>query len=113
MVISIFVSPSLSYLHVSAAPVTMKRKSIFKNQQRNRIMRGSLFFLAAPQGSGILVPRRGIETTPPAVEARSLNHWTTREVLRATLFLICFKFFFFYNEQLLFSYSKKPIKMFS
>ena len=29
---------------------------------------------------GILVPQLGIEATPPAVEARSLNHWTAREV---------------------------------
>ena len=28
----------------------------------------------------ILVPRPGIKPTPPAVEARSLNHWTAREV---------------------------------
>ena len=28
----------------------------------------------------ILVPRPGIKPTPPAVEAQSLNHWTTREV---------------------------------
>ena len=28
----------------------------------------------------ILVPQPGIEPVPPAVEARSLNHWTTREV---------------------------------
>ena len=27
----------------------------------------------------ILVPRPGIEPRIPAVEARSLNHWTTRE----------------------------------
>ena len=31
---------------------------------------------------GILVTRPGIETVPPAVEARSPNHWTTREVLK-------------------------------
>ena len=30
---------------------------------------------------GILVSWPGIEPTPPAVEAWSLNHWTTREVL--------------------------------
>ena len=30
---------------------------------------------------GILDPQPGIEPTPPAVEARSLNNWTTREVL--------------------------------
>ena len=29
---------------------------------------------------GILIPRPGIEPMPPAVEVRSLNHWTTREV---------------------------------
>ena len=29
---------------------------------------------------GELVPRAGIEPRPPALEARSLNHWTTREV---------------------------------
>ena len=28
----------------------------------------------------ILVPRPGMEPTSPALEARSLNHWTTREV---------------------------------
>ena len=27
-----------------------------------------------------LVPQPGIEPVPPAVEARSLNHWTAREV---------------------------------
>ena len=31
---------------------------------------------------GILVPPPGIEPTPPAVEAWSLNHWTAREVRR-------------------------------
>ena len=29
---------------------------------------------------GILAPRPGIESMPPAVEVRSLNHWTVREV---------------------------------
>ena len=29
---------------------------------------------------GILVPQPGIEPVPPALEARSLNHCTTREV---------------------------------
>ena len=29
---------------------------------------------------GILVPRKGIELMPPAVETWSLNHWTTGEV---------------------------------
>ena len=37
------------------------------------------FFLATPC-SIWLVPQPGIEPVPPAVEARSLNRWTTREV---------------------------------
>ena len=28
---------------------------------------------------GILVPRPGIETCAPAIEAQSLNHWMARE----------------------------------
>ena len=39
---------------------------------------------------GILVPRTGIEPAPPAVEARSLNHWTAREVPGVPLFRLCF-----------------------
>ena len=34
---------------------------------------------------GILVPRPGMEPAPPAVEARGLNHWTTREVPPSSL----------------------------
>ena len=39
-----------------------------------------LFFWAHHSARGILVPQPGIEPAPPAVEARSLNHWTAREV---------------------------------
>ena len=35
---------------------------------------------------GILVPRPGIKPMPPAVEAQSLNHWTSREVPRDFFF---------------------------
>ena len=35
-------------------------------------------FLAAP--CSILPPQLGIKPAPPAVEAWSLNHWTTRKV---------------------------------
>ena len=39
------------------------------------------FFLATPQmARGVSVHQPGVEQAPPAVEARSLNHWTTREV---------------------------------
>ena len=40
-----------------------------------------LFFLILCVARGILVPQPGIEPMPRAVGARSLNHWTTREVL--------------------------------
>ena len=30
---------------------------------------------------GILVPQTGIKTVPPALEAQSLNHWTTRVII--------------------------------
>ena len=46
----------------------------------------SFFFLvlAAPWPCMVLVPQPGIEHTPPALGAQSLNHWTTREVLSWT-----------------------------
>ena len=39
-----------------------------------------LFFWPRRAACRILVPRPGIEPVAPAVEARSLNHWTAREV---------------------------------
>ena len=39
-----------------------------------------IFGHAARLACGILVPRPGIETVPPAVEVQSPNHWTAREV---------------------------------
>ena len=41
--------------------------------------RGPHFFFC-PIACEILVPWPGIEAVPPAAEARSGNHWTTREV---------------------------------
>ena len=35
---------------------------------------------------GILVPRPGSEPVPPALEARSLNHWTAREAQETPFF---------------------------
>ena len=40
---------------------------------------------------GILASRAGIEPAPPELEARSLNHWTTREAPRPSLVLIVVK----------------------
>ena len=34
----------------------------------------------------ILVPWPGIELNPSSLEARILNHWTTREVLRIFIY---------------------------
>ena len=39
------------------------------------------FFWIHPMEYGILVPQPGIEPRPPALEARSHNHWTARESL--------------------------------
>ena len=38
------------------------------------------FFWPRLAGYGILVPQTGIKPAAPAVEAQSLNHWTTREL---------------------------------
>ena len=38
-----------------------------------------IFLLVTPRGTWILVPLPGIKPTPPAVEFRSLNHWTTSQ----------------------------------
>ena len=38
------------------------------------------FFGRTMWHEGILVPQPGIKPAPPAVEARSFNHWTAREV---------------------------------
>ena len=43
-----------------------------------------IFILGRAHGAayGILVPQPGIELTePPALQAQSLNHWTSKEVL--------------------------------
>ena len=37
---------------------------------------------------GILVPQPGIKPAPPALEAQSLNHWTTREIPGSTPFCL-------------------------
>ena len=37
--------------------------------------------VAVPCSMRILVPQPGIDPVPPALEAQSLNHWTTGEVL--------------------------------
>ena len=41
------------------------------------------FFRSVPRGIWILVPLSGIDPTTPALEVRSFNHLTSREVPRA------------------------------
>ena len=46
---------------------------------------------------GILVPQPGIKPVPTTVQAQSLNHWTTQEVPRGSIFVFNLfqkKFFF-------------------
>ena len=56
--------------------------TIVKQLCFNKIMDFCLFvcFYCTTWAYAILAPRPGIESMPPAVEAWSLNHWTTREV---------------------------------
>ena len=42
-----------------------------------------LIFWLCHMACGILVPPPGIKPAPPALETRSLNHWTAREVLNS------------------------------
>ena len=61
------------------------------NSPQIYIVRLGLFFFWLPFAArGILVPRPGIEPMPPrpALGARSLNHWTAREVPKLGLFLV-------------------------
>ena len=44
------------------------------------LCRVSFFFWPCRTACGILVPQPGIEPASPALEAQSLDHWTTREV---------------------------------
>ena len=43
----------------------------------------------------ILVPQPGMEPVPPAVEARSLNHWTARDVLWHPFFFFFYSYFIY------------------
>ena len=45
-----------------------------------------LYFCLWRVARGVLIPRPGIKSKPPALEARSLNHGTTREVPQPSTF---------------------------
>ena len=48
------------------------------------------FFWPHHDASRILVPQQGIGPKPPAVQSKSLNHWSTREIPRLFLLTIVF-----------------------
>ena len=48
-----------------------------------------LFFWPCCTACRILVPWPGLKPSPPAVEARRLNHWTAREVPVSPFFITC------------------------
>ena len=54
-----------------------------------------MFFVFFRAACGILVPQPGTKSRPPAVEAQSPNHWTTREFPRSSSFFI-FTYLFIY-----------------
>ena len=45
-----------------------------------------MFWFFGHEVCRILAPQPGMQMMPPAVEAWSLNHWTTREVPRVSLY---------------------------
>jgi len=48
------------------------------------LIHGCMFlYFFGHRACGILVPQQGIKPMPPAVEAWTPNHWTTREILVA------------------------------
>ena len=66
-------------MHNSEAFHGLQAQYLLADWMSNRILK-LIFFWPRCAACGILVPQPGIKPTPPAVEARSLNHWTAREV---------------------------------
>ena len=50
------------------------------------------FFPLHLKACEISVPWPGIQPEPPALEAQSLNHWTTRDFHQGSPSIICFLF---------------------
>ena len=68
------------------------------------------FFLPRRVACGILLPRPGTEPTPPAMEVRSLNHWTAREVPAGNILEvpdIKYKFSFLQRPELISSHDSQ------
>ena len=58
----------------------VRASTVALSSSGKQIILALFFFRLCNTACGILVPRPGIKPMPPAVEAQSLNHWTTREV---------------------------------
>ena len=76
----------LSGCHWNTSTVLIKKFNGSKSYSSKCGLWGSspfFLFLFWPRctACGIFVPQPGIKPGPPAVKARSLNHWTAREVL--------------------------------
>ena len=80
-------SASICYREASRPPGEVGHYASYFTGKETDSERGSFFvcfvlFWLCYAACRILVPRPGIEPVSPAVEAQSLNHWTTREVPR-------------------------------
>ena len=70
-------SPLHLFSHANLSVTSFLAALFFK---KNPFMYLFFYFWLHHAACGILIPRPGTEPMPPAVEVRSLNHWTTREV---------------------------------
>ena len=79
----LFPTPSPAPLHPCLVPLLMLSSlqlpicPIFQGTMKSAV---KVFFCPHHVAGVILVPQPGIETTSPALEARSLNHWIARQV---------------------------------
>ena len=76
-------SPAFAQLITSFPPSPYLDRGFFFFLRRMIYL---FIYLPCHAACGIFVPQPGIEPAPPEVEARSLNHWTTREFPRQGLF---------------------------
>ena len=84
--------PSGPLWPITVAAAASKSVCLHNNRKDSFSLWVSFFFFGHTAVCGILVPGPGIKPMPTAVEAQSLNHWTTREV-PVGLFLLGVKLF--------------------
>ena len=67
---------------INVSPTSLKSRSKAKDNEHmssRNLYNCEFFFWPYRTACVILVPQPGFKPVPPAVEARSPNHWTTRE----------------------------------